>query len=305
MMSQTILSNSVPLTSGYPPVINLELSSNCNLSCIMCYRRVRKGGDGHISVRVAQSVIAQAALMNALVKCYWRGEPLLHPHIKEILASASSARANIALVTNGTVLTAGISRSICESTVSKVTVSLDAHFQHTLETVRPGGVLSSIQNNLHQLLRIRGKRKTPVIGITYVLLDVNKDELKECERYWAEQVDFFEVAYYNNPLGRGSELLHNAPPISRSECDKCPYSCKASHRELCTQMQTKLFVSWRGEVYPCCMAFDEPESLRLGSVLDSSIEEIWRSDRRATLIMDTLRGEIITPCCDCSMKYNC
>ena len=47
----------------------------------------------------------------------------------------------------------------------------------------------------------------------------------------------------------------------------------------CPQPWQRLIVMVDGDVYPCCMAFDKQEDLYLGNVKDSSLQEMWDSNR--------------------------
>jgi radical SAM protein with 4Fe4S-binding SPASM domain len=113
-------------TAFLPPHMSIELTTACNLSCRHCYR---KSAPQAVQTMPTGTLLA---LLQSLVDSGLRvveltgGEPLLHPHFKEIFSFCTDHMLSTAVMTNGTIL----SYDIFELLVAKrdsifLSISLD------------------------------------------------------------------------------------------------------------------------------------------------------------------------------------
>src|SRR5580692_8830712 len=111
---------SLPVLGGKPRIeprtVRVSLTDRCDLACVYC-RPSRN--DGYLERRLGDD--AWKAMVRALVQSGVRrvrftgGEPLLHPHVTELIAFVASLGVeDLALTTNATLL-AGLARPLREA----------------------------------------------------------------------------------------------------------------------------------------------------------------------------------------------
>src|SRR3954453_16057642 len=97
---------SAPLVPPLPRELQLEVTSACNLRCAMCLVRYRPPVN---KVRGAMDVGLFRRLLSELpglrrVTLQGRGEPLLHPHLVDMVTEASGRGLMVGFNSNGTLL---------------------------------------------------------------------------------------------------------------------------------------------------------------------------------------------------------
>jgi radical SAM protein with 4Fe4S-binding SPASM domain len=81
--------------------IEVEFSLKCNFHCRYCYLQGHPGGDGGLSASEGQSVISQARELGARKIIASGGEPMLYPHILEMLTFGREQGLQVEIFTNG------------------------------------------------------------------------------------------------------------------------------------------------------------------------------------------------------------
>jgi cyclic pyranopterin phosphate synthase len=109
-------------------VLRLSLTARCNLACPYCLP------DGHeppglLSQQERLAVISAAVALGAHSLRLTGGEPLLHPQLEALIEAVQPLRERglreIALTSNGTLLSAGRARALRRAGLDRITLSLD------------------------------------------------------------------------------------------------------------------------------------------------------------------------------------
>ncbi len=87
----------------FPLVLMLELTHRCNLACAGC-GRIREHRDTLDQTLSVEECLASAAEADAPVVAVSGGEPLLHPHVREIVSGLIAQGRFVYLCTNGLLL---------------------------------------------------------------------------------------------------------------------------------------------------------------------------------------------------------
>ena len=98
----------------YPTHIDFETTNKCNLRCVMCAREFMEANKGEIDFDLFKKVIDEAA-GNGLksIKLNWRGEPLIHPKVPEMVEYAKNKGViEVMFNSNGILLTKELSRKL-------------------------------------------------------------------------------------------------------------------------------------------------------------------------------------------------
>ncbi len=109
-------------------VLRLSLTARCNLACPYC---LPDGQEPPGLLRLAQrrAVVQAAVALGAHSLRLTGGEPLLHPELERLIEAVQPLRAQglreIALTSNGTLLSANRARALREAGLDRLTLSLD------------------------------------------------------------------------------------------------------------------------------------------------------------------------------------
>lgn len=97
--------------SGGLLTMELELSRECNLRCIYCYSEAGEPLEGELDIEEIRSAIDQAVALGARrIIVLGGGEPLVHPHVMDIVRHLHARGVGIDLFTNGTLISADMAR---------------------------------------------------------------------------------------------------------------------------------------------------------------------------------------------------
>jgi sulfatase maturation enzyme AslB (radical SAM superfamily) len=169
-------------TPDHPRSIQIELTTRCNLTCSYCTHR-------DIPVKAD---IPMDKLMHLLDRIDFTqvenvdftglGEPILHPQLPEVIREVRrrGSPADIRVVTNGTVLTPGRARAICEAGITSIAFSLDSVNPVRFAQTRGGAKLDKVMGNLRALVAYRETQQLSAlqIKIKAVLIDNPYEEAK-------------------------------------------------------------------------------------------------------------------------------
>jgi len=133
--------------SWEPVFANIEVTTYCNLSCRHCARTHLQLVAQHMSIKQFEQVLDKlpSAYRLTLVGL---GEPLLHPHLVELIALAKKRERRVGLVTNAQLLTPEKAERIIEAGVDSIAFSLDAADSQLLTELRTGSNLARIEKNI-------------------------------------------------------------------------------------------------------------------------------------------------------------
>jgi MoaA/NifB/PqqE/SkfB family radical SAM enzyme len=161
--------------------VHVEPTTGCNLSCRTCVRNSWDEAIGFMKMESYRRLIDELRGVESLkgINFWGLGEPLLHPHIAEMVAMAKGLGARTELITNGLLLTEEMSRRLVDAGLDSIVVSIDGVSQEGYGDVRSGGSLEQLQRNVAQLQKIRlsSPRKNPEVGLEFVAMRRNLGDL--------------------------------------------------------------------------------------------------------------------------------
>lgn len=249
----------------FPNLICIELASICNLSCVHCpshnpkYKEQwRKYGIMDIALfeKAMDEIDAYGSRNIALHK---DGEPLLHPHIAQIL-SRVKAKVNhhVYLTTNGHYLTAEIAQHILDSGINILNISLGAIHQEVYSKIR-GGDIQKVLSNVEYLLKLKAEQNSPLrVNVQIINLEEENltNEIDAFKKYWANKDVKINVW---DELTWGIKELKSKP----------------AYRYPCFSLWDSFNINSDGKVSACCI--DWNQQLVMGDFSSDSIATIWQS----------------------------
>jgi MoaA/NifB/PqqE/SkfB family radical SAM enzyme len=207
----------------------LDLTSRCNIHCIMCYfsttDRLRfKPFDldpdqrGNMGMDMFRHVASELLPYTRKIGLGCAAEPLLHPGFAEMLALARSHRVpDTWIQTNLLALTPATAEAIVGNGVRTVAVSIDGTSRETYETIRRGASWERLHEKLQMLRDVKTAARSalPRLRITFVWMRSNREDLATlpgfAEGLGASELDVRFVAPTVS-VDNSGELLESEDP---------------------------------------------------------------------------------------------
>lgn len=281
--------------TSLPYFIKVEPSPFCHLRCPGCEHG--RSGSGRYSMEMMLTLEGfkkiVEPLMNAVlgVSLSFRGEPLLNPHITDIIAYCRENNIGTEFPTN---LSMKLSRERIEELVlsglDHMIVSIDGITQEVYEKYRAGGSLELVLKNASSLIdaKRRLKSKLPLIEFKYILFEHNLHQKEEAEKLSG-----------NMGFDKFSVVLDNASEASREAMDLVS-SANIDRKKPCYWAWNSMTVTWDGTVCACCKKIIE-----MGNAFETPVNLIWNNERyqRLRSFFATLTPDEISNACMTCMEF--
>ncbi len=272
----------------YPPLkLHLEPTSICNLRCPMCPQAIDavKGDTGYIDLDLYRKIVDEAKDFALEINLFFRGEPLLHQQMPEILRYGRSKGVRLHVNTNATILREKQARMLIENGASKVTISFDGPDKATYETMRKGARYETTLENVRRFLQLVQEYRHNGWRTPYTVMQVilpydpqspGPDVPKHMKDLFAGlPVDEWDPIW---PHGWAGVMQENG--IVQAQ----PYG---ENYHPCNWLWKSLAIYWDGRVASCCADFSGDQMI--GDVKTQTLREIWNGD--AIVRLRTLQVE--------------
>jgi radical SAM protein with 4Fe4S-binding SPASM domain len=248
--------------SEYPLLVDVELSSTCNLKCPMCYTVTeefkRKVNTGFMGFDLYRKIIDEIGDKVPALRLSLRGEPTLHEYFVESIRYAKSKGIReVSFLTNGSKMAPRFFEQVLEAGADWITISFDG-LGETYESIRRPLKFDRVFQRIKDIKRIKDQHRSPkpVIKVQSIWPAIRENPTAYYETF-APLVDL--VAY--NPL---IDYLGKDRDIVYEDDFSCP------------QLYQRLVVGSEGIVMMC--ANDEENTVIVGDVRNETIHEIWHGE---------------------------
>lgn len=249
----------------FPLNLDIESVSACNLKCIMCpwhgnmfskYNLPAPKKD-RMKMELFKKIIDEGEKYNLpAIKLNYRGEPLLHPQLGEMIRYAKNHGViEVMFNTNGLALNDARIRKLIDAGLDRILFSFDGATKETYEKIRVGSNYDIVVRNIRRFVEIRDELglKIPSIRVQMCAQPNNIPELKMFVDMWKDVV---------NRIGFG--LLKDPNEVMHAERFPCP------------QIFQRLIICYDGEVRLCCGDWNGDLSMPIGNLNEhKSIHDIW------------------------------
>ncbi len=168
------LTEEVPL----PTAVNLELTTRCNLRCVMCPKtagRPRTPPDRMMDPDIFQKVLEEIAPNVYRVDLVGDGEVLLAGRmLEELLERTKKLGVMVNLCTNGVLLDGAMSELLIKGGLHDMNVSLDAVDPETYRAIR-GANLNKVLNNIRGLNRLKKEFGTDIPHLHFSMVGMKRN----------------------------------------------------------------------------------------------------------------------------------
>jgi MoaA/NifB/PqqE/SkfB family radical SAM enzyme len=248
--------------SALPPRLLLDLATLCNLHCPQCpvwgsgRKEDIKKIVGVMDVDNYRRILDEIMQAPALVVPNLYGEPLLAPNIGKRITEMKSRGISVAINTNGLALTPELADFFVAVGLDSIFFSLDAMSPETLEKVRGIRDIHRLEVAVEMMLRARGEKSVPRIGVSFNEQPDNLHEREAFVAHWGDRVDCVRVGLHFKD-GRFASLQE--PAI----------------RKPCPAIYTTIPINHNGTANICCL--DCFQTTNMGNVFaDGGVEAVWK-----------------------------
>lgn len=277
--------------------LDIEPTNDCNLCCSMCCRTVvgynqGKYQIGYMGMKLFRTIIDQAIALGTLsIRLAWYGEPLLHPHIAEMVAYAKERGiVDVGFNTNAVCLDKNNALKLIESGLDRLVFSVDSPYKEEYEKIRIGANFESVIENIMQFNVLRNQLGAYYLltRATLVLMEENKKSIDDFVKLMESHVDIVATGFYHN---------FNSCPDEMDEGN-------GAKEFVCPYLWTGMVIGWDGNVYVC--SIDGAREYCVGNVSKELLKDIWYGDRYAEIRTKHLLGKYkdVSICRKCNLiKY--
>src|SRR3954452_6861884 len=299
-----------------PDHLQIEVSGACNLRCRMCLVRYAPAIGRREGALAYEDFLALVDSLRDRRRLTRRGlgEPLLSPHLLDMIRHAAGRGVHVGFNTNGVLLSRAVAKALVPAGTGHVHVSLDGASAGTYEDVRHGtgraprpGQFERVVANLRGLLAERGDARRPRVVLVFVAMRRNVAELEALvelaadigvDELWVQNLS--HVFSDTDPAGQydairryaESEALFGDPDTAASAS---AVFARAAARARARRLKLRLpdlrqssagscswpwdgaYVTHRGDVQPCCMVMGSDRAT-LGRLGERPFPEIWQGD---------------------------
>src|SRR3954451_16708033 len=170
-----------------PQHLQVEVSGACNLRCRMCLVRYAPAIGRREGALAYEDYLELVDALPGLRRLTLQGlgEPLLSPHLLDMIRHAAARGVHVGFNTNGVLLTRPVARELVAAGTGHVHVSLDGASAASYEDVRHGtalaprpGQFKRVVANLRGLLAARGDAGRPRVVLVFVAMRRNVGQLE-------------------------------------------------------------------------------------------------------------------------------
>lgn len=283
---------------SFPPEVNIEITSYCNLSCPMCGRVSKNTPSAYMDISHFKKIIDQIKDYTELVfLSAGVGEPITHPKISEMLAYCRKSKVKTLVSSNATLFSEKKINQILENPPDQLILSLDGVTKETHESIRIGSNFEKTMNYVSKLCseKVKRKLKKPFIICQMIFMPQNQNEALDFYEKWKSVPGVNAVRVKRMNLVKGSDMEdEQLKVVNISRLKK-----KLSKRQSCFYPWRQLVISAKNNVGLCCR--DHNFSFDAGSLESNSIKDLWNSEQliRARKLLASGKGDMLPECNGC------
>lgn len=291
--------------------MEIEFNQSCNYRCIYCYASENPHRRDELTNDEFMDVINQAKELGARKIIVLGGEPMLYPHIMEMIRYIRSLDLEIELFTNGTNITVPVAEEFFALGI-RVVLKMNT-FNESLQDTLSGykGSYVQIQTALKNLKLAGYPTQDNPLGVSSIICQQNITELP---RLWEWLRDQNILPYFEMMTPQGGAKEHNMLEVDSrtleqffrqiSEIDRTKYGIHWDPKPPlvggeCLRHQFSCAVNSEGYVQSCVGI-----TIPIGNVREQGLKEILH-DSEVVEDLKNYKEMIKGPCGECESRDAC
>jgi len=261
-----------------PSIYQIDICSECNLSCPMCLRTALKMDGNRMPVALLQMMLRRGDFDGThYTELQQAGEPTLHPELEVFLLMLKEAGVKVGLSTNGLLMrkrpypnqARTVAHILCEL-ADTLTISIDSVNPTVYAEMRAPAKFSWFEDELTHFVEVwrSGSRRLMVDLQVLRIPDLYGSGNIDAVRDYLAQKGWTDVFHVRGMSDTFIEMSERREPgiVYRPEV-------------FCLNPWTSISVTSRGHVVSCCYVFAPQEkSINVyGNLWENSLREIWNS----------------------------
>ena len=276
--------------TDYPNTIIMELVNRCNLECPFCKQWFRNDAkkttiDDHILDHLFDD-FKKNQLNSIMISA---SEPLLYKKINKVLDRAREAEImDVFLFTNGILLNEKNARMVLDSPITRLFISVDGATKETYDKVRipvakrlyKTNRLEDLENNILRFMKLRSelKRELPLVRLSFLAINENKEEIQEFVNKWTGIVDTVEIQKNIAPsfemnTKNEKENIEDWYKTLGEEMNTKNRITDHLKKYSCREPWSQMSIYSDGSILPCCATFGR--NIPIGSIHNETVKEAW------------------------------
>lgn len=243
--------------------VYVEITNICNMHCSFCPDTKR--AKAFMQLDKFEHIAKQILPYTDYIYLHVKGEPLVHPELKDILEICNKYNLKINISTNAVLLKDKF-EIIKNANIRQLNISL-----HSFE--KDSGV--KLEKYINTTLDICNKLAKEGVIIRFKLWNSQTDNNNEDIIKYLEEM--YNIELEDTPYVKDKKLTDNIF-LSIKTPFKWPDITGEDNKEsTCYGLRNQIAVLVDGTVTPCCV--DNDGDINLGNIFETSLEEILNSDK--------------------------
>lgn len=282
----------------------LEITQNCNLKCKHCYnfdRSTSPPDRKELSLEEIKETIFQMSELGVLSLNISGGEPLLHPHLDEILEFCRPFHFHLRLKTNGVLLSEKRAREIRALGVKEVDISLYGKDEATyLNFCGKEGFRKAVASI------VNAKNSDLKVNVSLILHRLNAEDFTEMTVLLKELKVFFQVSdeitdRYDQSQARDSLAMTKEQYKNLLTGPESHFFTHENPNKdvMCGCAKSVIGINAFGDVFPCIGS-----PIYSGNIREQNLKTIWKESPPLKKIRD-LEFSDFKDCANCTLIKKC
>lgn len=271
--------------------IYVEITNVCNLKCKFCPDTTRE--KKFMDIEDFKYILKSIKQYTNLIYLHIKGEPLLHPNIKEILDECNNANIMVNITTNGTLLLEKLDILRKCKSIRQINISLHSLNQNDIDSI---GIQKYLSNVL-QAVRILNKETS--ILISFRLWNMSKigENKKNVQIINSLENEYNIKKLMDRTMISPDVKLKEYVYLNQDIQFEWPSMDKEEIGESgkCFGLRNQIGILVNGDVVPCCL--DQEANIKLGNIYKDSIDDILESKLAKDIINGFRAHKLIHPLC--------
>lgn len=310
----------------YPRYFEVEVTTRCNLRCIMCEHTYWTERSRDLSLAEFKRIFDQFPRLK-WIGTTGIGSSFLNKDFPSMLQYVKNRNGNIYVELFDSfagVDSATIERVVEQGLIDRWIASIDGATKETYEKIRIGADFDTVIGNVKQLIDTRERRQTsfPELSFHFIISRENYQEVPAFVELVASLsrgrnigILFSHLLHDFNEIDGlmleiPGELRDEAARIARQNNIKLSWGKNVRERQpisRCTEWSMP-FIFADGSVVQCCASNEANQRQfqiehRMGNILQAGFDSIWEGERFRTLRDRIHEGMVPTPCNACTIYH--
>lgn len=310
---------------SYPSYMEIEVTTRCNLSCVMCERTYWDEPNRDMSFERFKMIVDQFPRLK-WIGLTGIGESFMNKDFMKMLRYVKSKNIIVELYDTFYFIDEKTSQELIEMGIDIIFVSLDAATRETYEKIRVGSSFDRVADNVKTMVKLRQEMNAtfPRLQFHYIVNKLNYFEIPQ----YIELVDSFsnkekfriQFSRMLHEFEQTRDLFMEVPPETIAETERkaeetgipvvwnLDVGLNKKPLNQCVEW-TMPFIFVTGHVIACCSGNEAGQrelqkATALGNVFEKSFADIWHGKKYKNLRKLLINGKVPPPCSNCCLYKN-